>query len=332
MKWLKRTAFGLFAAVLVSIPAGIWLWQDRPSVAEIGLRTPEITETGAEGVRVTWLGVTTLLFDDGETQILLDGFFSRPDIFDLILRRPLVSSAATINYALDEFRMRRLAAVIPVHSHYDHAMDVGAIANRSSAAVVGTESTANIARGAGVPAEQIILATNGDTLAFGKFTVTLITTRHVPTGFGDRHLLAGFMSEPVTRPADITRYREGGSWSILISHPSGTALVQGTAGFIEDALADVQADVVLLSVAGLSRQGRKYAGDYWHEIVENTGARSVYIIHHDDFTRPFGQIELLPTSIDNVIESIRWLGVLAESSDEPVDILRPRFGEPIILY
>ena len=72
---------------------------------------------------------------------------------------------------MDEFRLRRLAAIIPVHSHYDHAMDVGAIANRSSAAVVGTESTANIARGAGVPDEQIILVTNGDTLEFGKFTV-----------------------------------------------------------------------------------------------------------------------------------------------------------------
>lgn len=330
--WLRRTAIGLLAAVLISVPAGIWLWQDRPQIAQIKLKGPEVTETGAEGVRVTWLGVTTLLFDDGETQILVDGFVSRPDIFDVIFRRPIVSSAATVNYALDEFRMRRLAAIIPTHSHYNHAMDVGAIANRTSAAVVGTESTANIARGAGVPEGQIVLATNGDTMMFGQFTVTLITTRHVPNGLGDRHLLAGFMSEPVRQPADVTQYREGGSWSILISHLSGSALVQGSAGFIEDALTDTPADVVLLSVAGLTSQGRKYASDYWHQVVEKTGARRVYIIHHDDFTQPFGQIELFPTSLDNVVESIQWLDVLAASGDQKIEILRPNFGQPIILY
>ena len=27
---------------------------------------------------ITWYGVATLLFDDGETQVLIDGFFSRP--------------------------------------------------------------------------------------------------------------------------------------------------------------------------------------------------------------------------------------------------------------
>jgi len=278
----------------------MWLWQERPSIEQVKLRTAESTETGAAGVRVTWFGVTTLLFDDGDSQILLDGFFSRPSILDVILRRPVVSDAATINYALDEFRMRRLAAVIPLHSHYDHAMDVGAIANRSSASVVGTESTANIARGAGVPDDQIILVTNDDTLDFGKFTVTFITSRHVPNGFGDRHLLAGFMSEPLKQPADITEWREGGSWSVLISHPLGSTLVQGSAGFIEDALAETRADVVMLGVAGLTSQGRKYATDYWKQVVGKTGAKRVYVIHHDDFTQPFGQTKLFPTSIDNV--------------------------------
>jgi L-ascorbate metabolism protein UlaG (beta-lactamase superfamily) len=283
-------------------------------------------------VRVTWFGVTTLLFDDGETQILIDGFFSRPDIFDIIFRRPIVSDAANINYVLDEFRMRRLAAVIPIHSHYDHAMDVGAIAMRSGAAVVGTESTANIARGAGVPEEQIILATNGDTFEFGKFTVTLITTGHVPNGIGDRHLLAGFMSEPVTQPGVFTQWREGGSWSIHIAHPSGSTLVQGSAGFIENALAGIQADVVMLSVALLASQGRKYVTDYWREIAARTGAGRVYIIHHDDFTQPFDQIELFPTSLDNVVETVEWLKVLANSGEEKIEILRPVFGEPVILY
>jgi len=332
MAWLRRTAIIIAIAAIVIIPGSILLWQDRPPIDALKLPTSEVTQTGAGGVKVTWLGVTTLLFDDDETQILIEGFFSRPSIFDVILRRPVISDAATINYVLDEFRVRRLAAVIPLHSHYDHAMDIGAIANRSSASVVGTESTANIARGAGVPDEQIILVTNGDTLEFGKFSVTLITSRHVPNGIGDDHLISGFMSEPLIQPADITEWREGGSWSVLISHPLGTTLVHGSAGFIDGALAATQADVVMMSIAGLTSQGRKYTSDYWHQVVENTGATRVYVIHHDDFTQPFGRIGLYPTSIDNVVASAQWLTALARASDYGIEILRPTFGEPAVLY
>lgn len=330
--WLKNAGIVLAAVIVVIIPASVWLWHDRPPIEALRLQSAEITKTGAEGVKVTWLGVTTLLFDDDETQILIDGFFSRPDVFDVVFRRRVVSDTATINYALDEFRVRRLAAIIPLHSHYNHAMDVGAIANRSSAAVVGTESTANIARGAGVPDEQIMLVTNGDTLDFGKFAVTFITSRHVPNGFGDRHLAAGFMSEPLNQPAEVTEWREGGSWSVLISHPLGTTLVQGSAGFIEDALAETQADVVMMSIAGLTSQGRKYTRDYWDQIVAPTGATRVFILHYDDFMQPFGQTRLFPASIDNVVVSVQWLNSLARASEKSIEILRPNFGEAAVLY
>jgi L-ascorbate metabolism protein UlaG (beta-lactamase superfamily) len=330
--WLKRTGIGLAAAIIVIVPASIWLWQDRPSLDALKLQSTEITETGAEGVKVTWFGVSTLLFDDDETQILVDGFFSRPDILDIIFRRPVVSDAATINFALDEFRMRRLAGVIPLHSHYDHAMDVGAIANRSGAAVVGTESTANIARGAGVPENQIMLVTNGDTLEFGKFTVKFITSRHGPNGPGNGHLGAGFMSEPLHQPAAITEYREGGTWSLLITHPLGTTLVHGSAGFIEGALTETTADVVMLSIAGLTSQGRKYTSDFWAQVVEPTGATRVFVLHFDDFTQPFGRIIPFPASIDNVIASTQWLNALAGASDRNIEILRPAFGEAAVLY
>src|SRR5262245_60869304 len=36
-------------------------------------------------VKVTFLGTTTLLFDDGETQLMIDGFFSRPPMAKVAL-------------------------------------------------------------------------------------------------------------------------------------------------------------------------------------------------------------------------------------------------------
>ena len=48
---------------------------------------PQSDEEPKNGsVKVTFLGVTTLLFDDGETQIMTDGFFSRPSLLQVARR------------------------------------------------------------------------------------------------------------------------------------------------------------------------------------------------------------------------------------------------------
>jgi L-ascorbate metabolism protein UlaG (beta-lactamase superfamily) len=330
--WLKRTAIGLAGAVLVSIPAGIWLWQDRDSIEDIDLRIAETTRVDTNTVTVTWLGTTTLLFDDGETQILIDGFISRPNILDIIFHQPLTSDAANINYAMDEFKMRRLAAIIPVHSHHHHAMDVGAIANRSSASIIATNSTINIVRNFGVPDDQIIFASNDNSLSYGKFTVTLINSRSVPDSFDDNYLFTTFIPDSLQQSVACTRWHEAGSWSILISHPNGTTLVQGSTNFIEGALAKTTIDVVMLGIAGLNNKSPQYAKDYWQQIVEQTRAKRVYVIHHDDFTQPFGQTKLFPNVLDDVVATVRLLNEFAKTGEEQIDIQLPSFGQRLVLY
>ena len=153
----RRVAIGSAGLVILLSVVVAALWGDRPQLSEIDWQPYPTYESRPDAVTVTWLGVTTLLFDDGDTQILIDGFFSRPSVADILFSADVKSSAAQINRVLDEYRMRRLAAIIPVHSHFDHAMDIGAIANRSSASIIGSDSTANIARGSGVPEDQIVV-------------------------------------------------------------------------------------------------------------------------------------------------------------------------------
>jgi len=168
--YAKRAALTITVVLVLASITVVLLWRERPSLDAIDWPSPALASAAnADAVTVTWLGVTTLLFDDGETQILIDGFFSRPSLSDIVLRRPVDNDAATINYAMNEFRMRRLAAIIPVHSHFDHAMDVGAVANRSSASILGSESTAQVARGAGVPEDQITVVEAATSFEFGNF-------------------------------------------------------------------------------------------------------------------------------------------------------------------
>ena len=334
--WKRRAKKAAVFLVLIIVAAGAtvtWLWSDRPNLNDI--RWPAAAAATAsvpDRVTVTWLGVSTLLFDDGETQILIDGFFSRPSLADLVLDRPVENDAAIINYALDEFRMRRLAAVIPLHSHFDHAMDVGAIANRTSASVIGSASTVEIARGAGVLEDQITLAVENQAYEFGQFKVTLLPARHAPIGWRGSVPLAGAIDAPLIPPQPVSAWREGGSYTVLISHPEGTAIVHGSAGLLERGLRDVSADVVMLGIFGLDSLGRDYTETYWQTLVTATGARSVYPIHFDDFTRPFGEIVPGPKILSDLSKTAAWLEALRDRWDTGTTLHLPEFGMPIAIY
>src|SRR4051812_49591160 len=81
---------------------------------------------------VTWAGVTTLLIDDGASAVMTDGFFSRPGLLEVGLRR-LSPSAPRVEGCLTRLGGERLEAVMPGHTHFHHVMDspVGAQSTRA---------------------------------------------------------------------------------------------------------------------------------------------------------------------------------------------------------
>jgi len=332
-KRAKQAASIAVAVVAVGAAVIVWFWRDRPRLDDIDWPEPAIASAAlADTVTSTWLGVTTLLFDDGETQILIDGFISRPSLADLVLDRQVDNDMAMINFALDEYRMRRLAAIIPVHSHFDHAMDVGAIANRSSASILGSESTIEIARGAGVPEDQTILVVENQPYEFGEFTVTLLRSRHAPIGWRGSVPLPGTIDEPLTPPQPISAWREGRSYTVVVAHPTGTTVIQGSAGFGGESLRDVSADVVMLGIWGLESLGRDYAEQYWQQLVTRTGAHSVFPVHFDDYTKPFGEVVPGPRVIGDIVTTAMWLEDFRARWDNEVQLFMPKFGRPVAIY
>lgn len=258
---------------------------------------------------VTWLGVSTLLVDDGTSAVMTDGFFSRPGLLDVGLRR-LTPSASRIDYALNRAKVNRLAAVLPVHTHYDHVMDSAVVALRTDARVVGGESAANVARGQGLPEDRIVLASPGEELMLGPFGVTLIESHHCPP---DR--FPGAITEPVVPPVKASAYRCGEAWSTLIHHaPSDRRLlIQGSAGFVPGALAGRRAEVSYLGIGQLGVQPEDYIEQYWEQTVRAVGARRVLPIHWDDFFRPLTEpLRALPYAGDDLDVSMRILSRLAE--------------------
>jgi len=258
---------------------------------------------------VTWLGVATLLLDDGSSALMTDGFFSRPGLLTVGLR-PISSAEDRVDESLTRVGVHRLEAVIPVHTHYDHAMDSAIVAERTDAKLVGGESAANVGRGHRLPEDRLVVAPSGETLTLGAYDVTLVASEHCPP---DRY--PGVITEPVVPPVRASAYRCGEAWSTLVHHrpTDRRLLIQGSAGFVAGVLAGQRADVAYLGVGQLGLRPEQYIVDYWTETVRTVGARHVVLIHWDDFFRPLTEpLRALPYAGDDLDFSMLILGRLAD--------------------
>jgi L-ascorbate metabolism protein UlaG (beta-lactamase superfamily) len=315
---MRRLLLALLVLVVVACAWVVQRLTDHPSLepyAPLWLASAEPAPAGPR-VTVTFLGVTTLLISDGETSILTDGFFSRPGKLSAFLGR-IAPDPERIARSLERAGIDQLAAVIPVHSHYDHAMDSPEVARRTGALLVGSESTANIARGVGFPEPRIRVVASGEAMRFGDFELTLLRSRHFPHG-----MAMGEITQPLVPPARALEYLEGGSWSLLFAHPAGTLLVQGSAGWEPGALDGHHADVVLLGVGGLGTRDEAYMQEYWGAVVAAVAPRCVIPIHWDDFTLPLdAPLVPSPRMIDDFGATMRFLAGKTASGSPALRLL-----------
>lgn len=254
----------------------------RPDLGDYAAYFDTPAATADSPVTVTWAGVTTLLVDDGDCALMTDGFFSRPSLLAVGLRR-LSPSQPRIDGCLARLGVDRLTAVLPVHTHFDHAMDSAVVAERTGALLVGGNSAAQVGRGGGLPEDRLTVVDPGQPITVGNYDVTLVDSGHCPP---DR--FPGTITAPVVPPVRAAAYRCGEAWSTLVAHRASgrRLLVVGSAGFVPGALAGHRADAVYLGVGQLGLQPERYLVDYWTETVRTVGARRVVLIHWDDFFRP----------------------------------------------
>src|ERR687893_966900 len=233
------------------------------------------------GLAVTFLGVASLLVSDGTSAVLTDGFFSRPSLPRVLLRR-IAPDPGRIHEMLGRAGVGAVDAVVPVHTHYDHALDSATVAAATGAHLLGGASAAQIGVGGGLPHDRITLVTPGRPVACSRFTSTLVESAHCPP---DRY--PGAIEYPVVPPARASAYRCGEAWSILLEHASGrTALIQGSAGFVGGALTDRTAEVAYLGIGQLGHQDPGYIREYWRGKGQGPGAPPGGLIHSDDLCPP----------------------------------------------
>lgn len=233
-----------------------------PSATPDGERAP---------IALTYLGVAGWQLDAGSTTILVDPYFSRP----ADLERPLTPDPA----AIAARSPARADAIVVCHSHVDHVLDAPAVAAKTGALLIGSESTARLARASGLPADRILTIRGREELARGDWTVKVLPSLH--SLIGDE-FLGGEIAQDPALPMSFADYAEGGSFAYLVSVAGHRVLFIGSANFIEEELTGLRPDVAVIAT-GL----REKVDDYTCRLMRALGQPPlVYANHFDDWRGP----------------------------------------------
>ena len=214
---MKKILLLLLLVVLLGAFIFIFI-QTRPSGDIEHYKTYFTDDSGQPNnntVKVTFFGVSTLLFDDGETQILLDGFFSRPSMMAALFT-DIESDTVLINEVIASHNLDRVKGIFVTHSHYDHSFDAAYTARKTGAILYGSQSTLNIGRGGDLSEAQLSLYRPNEDIQLGNFTVRVVPSIHSPgSALKDEGLN---IEQPLRQPASMKAYLEGGSFDFLIKH------------------------------------------------------------------------------------------------------------------
>jgi L-ascorbate metabolism protein UlaG (beta-lactamase superfamily) len=253
------------------------------------------------GATMEWFGTTTFRVHTGGPVLFFDAYVDRVPGLD-----PVGLSTAEVSEA--DF-------VFVSHAHFDHLYGADAIALRTGATVVGSPEAARCLRTCGVPEEQLLIVTGGETVDCGDgVTVRVLPALHsclfahgesdtaLPC-LGDlgvsaqdriaaRQVFFDLMEQLRGPEGDALRAmntkcsaHDGGQLSYFLRTDEGTALISASAGYWKGLFTGLRPDVALLAIGGRPNvDGEPFQGSgaqYMLEQVQLLRPGRVAFCHHD---------------------------------------------------
>ncbi len=257
------------------------------------------------GLEIEWLGVSGYrITHEGQT-IFVDPFFSRVPLRDMLLRRPNLPQAGTVDRFLRA--PGEVVGVLVGHTHFDHAVDAPEISRRFGCPAYGSDSLVRLMALHGL-AERAVEVEPHRTYEIGPFEVAFTPSVHSKLLLG---LAVPFDGDLTCEHLDALSpgaYRCGQVWGISIRVAGLSLYHQGSANLIDEEVRTSGVDVFLAGVAG-----RSFTDAYWSRILPRLQPRVVVPTHYDNFFRPLGrpiefvanaQVARLPDEIGAVSSEI----------------------------
>lgn len=269
------------------------------------MATKKKSAAKAGKLKLTHYGAAAWRITDGKSTVYVDPYFSRlrtvkvfgntwpmPTPED---RRPVVryddvpvSDTKTIDKNVTNADL-----ILISHSHFNHCMDMPYIAKKTGATVVGTESTANLARASGVPDRQIVPVRGGEDFVFGDVSVRAIPSLHsslvMPSPYtlydNCRYFDGRTVPGDLQGPPKLKDFVEGGTLAYLIRIGGERVLVLCSMNYIEREMQGLDPTIALIPASAWRLQ----VYEYTKRLVRLLGhPPTVIATHWDKQVSPYG--------------------------------------------
>ena len=227
-----------------------------------------------KGLELTWLGTAAFRLAYQGVVVWIDPYVTRLSLPELLRRKVVPPSEEAIGRWID-----RADAVLVGHTHFDHALDVPAIARRFGCKVYGSQSLANLMNLYKLGDQAVVVEPHRD-YEVGPFRFHFVPSQHSKLQLGLRVPFAGELTCDHVDHLTPQAYRCGQVWGIYIEVAGMRFYHQGSADLIEAEIKDRDVDVFLCGISG-----RRFTPNYVERIVTKLAPRTIVPAHYDDFFR-----------------------------------------------
>lgn len=244
-------------------------------------------------LRLTYLGVSTILISDGKNKVLIDGFLSRPKLADLIFGQ-IEPNEKVLSRFIADYTLQDLDVIIPVHSHHDHAMDAPFIASKTGALLWGSDSTLKIDAETYEEPRKVISTTQTLFKEFGDFKITLLPSKHTSIPWPVSAIIGmnENIDESFTFPASLGDFKEGQSYSVFIEHSKASIFIHANTNVVPTFNKPFKADWLFMGIARFDKLPDNSKFSY-QKLIQHLEPKVIVPIHWDDFMR--AGLELKPS-------------------------------------
>jgi L-ascorbate metabolism protein UlaG (beta-lactamase superfamily) len=251
-------------------------------------REDDLAPEGPSAVRVRWLGTAGFAIEHQGHTVLVDPYLTRAPL------RACVLGALRPDAAIVARHTPRADAIVVGHTHFDHALDVPAIALQTGARVFGSRSAAALCRASGVPEDRVRdveRSPGADPVVaeVGPFELRFHPSAHSRFLLG-RVPFPGEIADCDHVPLRVERYKCGAVFAVEVRVAGKTIVHLGSAELVESSMRAREPDLLLLCAAGWTS-----SRDLPERVARALSPKAVLLSHWDDFFRPLDRpVRALP--------------------------------------
>jgi L-ascorbate metabolism protein UlaG (beta-lactamase superfamily) len=236
-------------------------------------RSPRAADLPA-GLALEWLGTAGFRLSYQGQHLLIDPYLTRLSLGDVVRGRVVAADPARHAALPDPL------AILVGHTHFDHALDVPALAGRAGCKVYGSASLAQLMKLLG-RAHLAVPVEPHRAYEIGPFTVSFTPSRHSRLALGLWTPSDGELTCEHTDELTPQAYRCGQVWGIHVAVAGVSFYHQGSCDLVDDEIRQRGVDYLLAGIAG-----RRFTPRYWQRLLARLEPRVVVPHHFDDFFRP----------------------------------------------